>query len=123
MNIKRFSLTTLVLIAVTLALLVGAFGLIVGRAQAPRAKSTLVPTIAVVTPTPESEPGLASVQGHMGLKAGYIRHQVGHVVLRDVGQVGQDKVKGAIQRSQQVAAYQVEPLGEAVAHGVLPGHH
>jgi hypothetical protein len=69
MNIKRFSLTTLMLIAVTLALLVGAFGLIVGKAQAPRAKPTLAPTIAVVTPTPtpttESQPGSASVQGRV----------------------------------------------------------
>jgi hypothetical protein len=65
MNIKSFSLTTLGLIAVTLALLFGAFGLIVGRAQTPRAKPTLVPTIAVVTPTPGSEPGSASIQGHV----------------------------------------------------------
>ena len=69
MNTRKLGLTTFVLVVLILALLTGAFGLMIGRAQAPKPKLTPVPTFEFsdATPTATQEPAApsASISGRV----------------------------------------------------------
>ncbi len=69
MNAKKLHLTIFTLVALTLLVLAGAVGLLVGRAQAPRAKPTPIPTVVAPLPTQEPigepTPGSASISGRV----------------------------------------------------------
>ena len=72
MNANKLHLTVFTVVALTLLVLAGAFGLVVGRAQTPQAKPTPAPIAPVVTvapptlePVDELIPGSASISGRV----------------------------------------------------------
>ncbi len=69
MNTKKLSLTTVLAAVLIVSTLIGVFGLMIGRAQAPRPRLTLVPTmvLAHATPTATEAPvsATASISGRV----------------------------------------------------------
>jgi hypothetical protein len=69
MDTRKMSLTTLIIVALVLGIFIGAFGLAVGRAQAPKAKPTVAPIVVVpdvsATATAEPTPASGSINGRV----------------------------------------------------------